>query len=92
MKRLLFAVLLSVLGSAALAQSFSDEPTDALKATQGLAQEIVNDPLRLEGLISVVFRYNAFRAEVAPAGMKAKIGTKARYSLFSSKSPLWRRE
>lgn len=68
MKRHLFALLLAVVGSVAQAQDFSDSPTEALQMTRELAQEIVSDPLRLEGLISIMIRYNEFRAEVAPAG------------------------
>ncbi|WP_170565786.1 hypothetical protein [Ruegeria atlantica] len=68
MKRILLGFFAFLLCSPVYGQSFSDDPSSALGEASALAQEIISDPLKLEGLQSIVFRYNRARIENSPAG------------------------
>ena len=65
----LFSILLALVPCLpAFGQDFSDDPQDAIARSVSLAQESLSNPLMLEGLNSVVFRYNRARAGISPAG------------------------
>jgi hypothetical protein len=72
MKRIVVVFSLLFWCLPAFGQSFSDDPAGAIKSSVTLAQEIVNDPLRLDGLKSIVFRYNSARSQWSPAGYEQK--------------------
>lgn len=72
MKRIIaIACLLTCAWASASAQDFSADPADAIRSSVAVAQEIVDDPLRLAGLQAIVFRYNRNRIDVTPAGYES---------------------
>lgn len=73
MRRLLFSVLLVLTPHLhAFGQDFSVDPQDAIAQSVGLAQETLSNPLMLEGLQTVVSRYNRARVELSPAGYESE--------------------
>lgn len=68
MKKIFSAIIAILLCSPAFGQSFSDDPNGAFDSSVALAQEVIEDPLKLAGLQSIVFRYNRARIEATPAG------------------------
>ncbi len=73
MRNVFFSVLLAFTPIfPAFGQSFSDDPQDAIAQSVSLAQEALANPLMLEGLKTVVFRYNRARVGFSPASYESE--------------------
>lgn len=69
--RLVFFILtlfVCTFTNSAVGQEFLDEPRVIFDESNKIAQEALSNPLILEGLNSIVFRYNSTRLEFQPAG------------------------
>lgn len=68
---IVFAFLMAFFSNHAIGQDFTEDPQGAIGQSVELAQFAVSEPLVLEGLTSIVVRYNRARAELSPAGYES---------------------
>lgn len=72
MKVLIALFLALVSGSQSLAQSFQEDPLEAIDASAEIARQAIEQPLAMFGLQTVIFQYNRARLGFSPAGYESE--------------------
>lgn len=65
-------VLALMMGSQSHAQSFQEDPIEAINASTEIARQAIEQPLVMFGLQTIIIRYNRARLSFSPAGYESE--------------------